>query len=101
MTITPNTNKALVRLEPLDTVSDGGIIMGKGPDFVETMERKWRIAEILAIGPPAFNSKGVKVLPEFKDGDRVIITDYHTTPTGFKDVFFVAHEDVAAILEAA
>lgn len=98
--ITPNTNKALLRLEPLKTVSDGGIILNQ-PDFVETMDRKWRIGEVLAIGPPPFNRKGVRVLPEFKVGDRVVITDYHTTEIGVKDVFFVGYEDVIAVLEIA
>ena len=100
MKIKPNRNKALLKLDPISRVSDGGIHLA-GVKYVGTEEQDWRIGTVLAIGPLDIDSQGREIPVEFKDGDRVLITDYHTTPVGIKDVFFCEHKDIAAILEAA
>ncbi len=101
MNITPNKNKVLLKLDPVQTTSDGGIIL-PGVKWVGTEEQDFRAGEVLAIGPLDIDSKGNRVPIEFKVGDNVLVTDYHTTPIGgIKDVHFAEHKDVVAILEAA
>ncbi len=100
MKITPNRNKALLKLEPIAKVSNGGIHI-PAVKYVGTEEQDWRIGEVLAIGPLDIDSQGRMIPIEFKERDRVLVTDYHTTLIDAKDVFFVEHKDIVAILEAA
>ncbi len=100
MTLNPTREKALIQFEAVPTVSDGGIIL-EVAEFAGGEEQDWRIGKVIAIGPGRLNKQGVELPAEFSVGDRVIVTDYHTTLTGIKDRHFCGHEDVVAILEAA
>ena len=66
-----------------------------------TEEQDWRIGTVLAVGPNPVSRLGVELPAGFEVGDRVLVTDYHTTGTGVKDRHFCGHEDVAIVLEAA
>lgn len=100
MTLTPIRNKALIQFDAVETVSDGGILLVP-PAHVGGEKQDWRIGIVLAIGLGRLTRKGVEAPVEFAVGDRVLITDYHTTGTGVKDRHLCEHKDVAAVLEAA
>jgi len=70
MAFKPLYDQVLVKLEPNKRVTDGGIIIPEGA------QEQPQIAEVLAVGPGALNSKGVRAPMSVAVGDWVLINKW-------------------------
>jgi chaperonin GroES len=61
----------LVQVEPLEETSTGGIIIPR------TAKAKHVIGKVLAVGPGRVTDRGVRVEPEVRVGDRVLVREYN------------------------
>jgi chaperonin GroES len=79
MNINPLADRVLVR--PLDAteVKKGGIII---PD---TAKEKPQEGEVVAVGKGRLNSKGERIAPEVKAGDKVLFRKYSGTEISLDD----------------
>ena len=95
MKLRPTAGNTLVRAEIPEDVSEGGIALpvNRKGDPKDNPQ----IGKVLAVGPPLDGT----VLPEIKIGDRVVFTDFWTTPTGKKHVYVVEQKDIVAVIESA
>lgn len=103
MTIRPLTNQVLVRLLPLNPVTDGGLHL---PDIAQTAAQgekaRPRKGVVIAIGPWRTGKKGLAILPDVRINDTVLVSEY----TGVKcsrgigeNLRIVKLEDVLAVIE--
>ncbi len=67
----PIRDMVLIRLEPMEEVSKGGILIPKNAKV------KHQIGKVLATGPGKVTERGVRVEPEVKKGDRVLVREFN------------------------
>ena len=92
MRLRPTKNKALIRVEIPDDVSDGGIALPV--DRKDDPKDNPNIGIVLALGE-------TDRTPECKVGDRVLFTDFYESATGEKGVYVVDQSDIAAVMAEA
>ena len=90
MRFKPTKNKVLVKADIPDDVSDGGVVLPK--DRKDDPKDSPNTGIVVAIGESDRD-------PGFKKGDRIVFTDFFTTPTGKKDFMFVDMDDIVAVVE--
>lgn len=80
MTIRPLTNQVLIRLLPLNPLTDGGLHL---PDIAQTAAQgekaRPRKGLVIAIGPWRTGKKGLAILPDFQPGQTVLVSEYTGT----------------------
>jgi chaperonin GroES len=83
MKINPLADRVLIR--PLDKpeVKKGGIII---PD---TAQEKPQEGEVVAVGKGRLDSKGVRIAPEVKTGDKVLFRKYSGTEVSVDEVKYL------------
>lgn len=97
MKLRPTTGKVLVKAFIPEDVSPGGILLPQ--DRAGDPKDDPRIGTVLAVGPPMVIDCGRVVPMPVKKGDKIIFTDFHTSPTGIENGLMVCQEDIAAIIE--
>jgi chaperonin GroES len=96
MNLKPIADRIIIKREPSDTKSSGGIIL---PD---NAQKKPQRGTILAVGPGKMNKDGVRAAMQLKVGDKVLFTSWagdEYKDTKNKDDVLVMHEsDVLAVV---
>lgn len=78
----------LKRIDEEKQKTAGGIFL---PD---SAKEKPQEAEVVAVGPGKLNEKGVRVAPDVKDGDRVIISKWGGTEVKIDGIeYVIVNED--------
>jgi len=98
MQVRPIRDMVLLKPEPLEEKSKGGIIIPKNATT------KHQIATVLATGPGRVLESGKRVEPEVKAGDRVLVREFNMAQMverfGTSDGDFLVPEmDIDAVLE--
>lgn len=77
MNIRPLRNQVLVQLLPADTQTDSGIVL---PDIAQDTPRGERAvpvkATVVAVGHWRTTINGLSILPDFKPGETVVVSQY-------------------------
>src|SRR5437660_362036 len=94
MSIKPLADRVLVRALEESEVKRGGIII---PD---TAKEKPQEGEVIAVGPGRQTDKGERVVPEVKQGDRVLFGKYSGTEVtvGEETLLIMRESDILAVL---
>jgi chaperonin GroES len=71
MRVQPIRDMVLLELEPLEEQTSGGILIPR------TAKSKHQIGKVLATGPGRVTDRGVRVEPEVKRGDRVLVREFN------------------------
>jgi chaperonin GroES len=69
--VRPIRDMILLQPEPLEEMSRGGILIPR------TAKAKHMIAKVLAVGPGRVTDRGMRVEPEVKAGDRVLVREFN------------------------
>ena len=96
MQIKPLADNIVVKMSEADEVSKGGILL------TSAAKEKPQIAEVVAVGPGAFNTYlGSSVPMVVKEGQKVIINKYSGTEVklGDGEYIIIKQNDVLAIVE--
>ncbi len=99
MSVRPIRDMVLLTPEPNEETTKGGIYIPKN------VKAKHQIATVLAVGPGRVLESGVRVEPEVKRGDRVLVREFNMAQMverfGTSDGDFLVPEmDIDAVLEA-
>ncbi len=91
----PLGDKVLIRRVDETEQKVGGIII---PD---TAKEKPQQGEVIAVGPGRVSSKGKRMAPEVKKGQRVLFGKYSGTDVTVLDeeYMFIDSDDIMAVLE--
>ncbi len=96
-TVRPIRDMILLQPEPLEETSKGGILIPR------TAKAKHMIAKVLAVGPGRVTDRGVRVEPEVRTGDRVLVREFNMAQqiarVGGDDRVLVPEMDIDAVLE--
>ena len=96
MNIKPLADHVVVKMSEADEVTKGGIIL------TSAAKEKPQIAEIIAVGPGAYNTyQGDKIPMTVKVGQKVIINKYSGTEVklGDEEYLILKQGDILAIVE--
>ena len=98
VTVRPIRDMVLLKPEPVEERTKGGILIPKNA------QAKHQLATVLATGPGRVLESGVRVEPEVKKGDRVLVREYNMRQAverfGTNDGDFLVPEmDIDAVLE--
>ena len=96
MKFRPLHDRVLLRRVEEENLTSGGIII---PD---SAQEKPMEGEILAVGPGAFDEKGVRVPLDVKVGDRVLFGKWSGTETKIdgEELLIMKEADIMGIIEA-
>ncbi|MEE9270840.1 MAG: co-chaperone GroES [Candidatus Krumholzibacteria bacterium] len=83
MKINPLADRVLVKPLEQEEVKKGGIII---PD---TAKEKPQEGEVIAVGKGRLSSKGERISPEVKKGDKVLFRKYSGTEVNVGDVQYL------------
>ena len=97
MKLTPTPGKILVKAIIPEDVSPGGILLPM--DREGDPKDDPRIGIVLAVGSPTVLKTGQVIPMPVKEGDKIIFTDFHTSPTGIQNGIVIDQEDIAAVIE--
>lgn len=96
-TVRPIRDMILLKPEPMEEQTPGGIIVPK------TTKAPHMIAKVLAVGPGRVTDRGVRVEPEVRKGDRVLVREFNMAQrvarVGNDDTCLVPEMDIDAVLE--
>lgn len=97
MKFRPLHDRVLLRRVEQEGKTAGGIII---PD---TAKEKPMEAEVLAVGPGAYNEDGDRIEPDVKEGDRVLISKWAGTEITVdgQELLVVKESDIMGIIEGA
>jgi chaperonin GroES len=97
MKFRPLHDRVLLRRVEQDSKTAGGIII---PD---TAKEKPMEAEVLAVGPGAYNEDGERIEPDVKEGNRVLISKWAGTEITVdgQELLVVKESDIMGIIETA
>jgi chaperonin GroES len=97
MKFRPLQDRVLLRRIEQEGKTAGGIII---PD---TAKEKPMEAEVLAVGPGAYNEDGDRIQPDVKEGDRVLISKWAGTEIQIdgEELLVVKESDIMGIVEGA
>ncbi len=95
MTIKPLADKVVVKACEAEETTKSGIIL------TAAAQEKPQIAEVVAVGPGAYNKDGVLVPMTVKVGDKVLTNKYSGTEVKLEGETYniVALSDILAIVE--
>ncbi len=95
MKLKPLGDKIVTKMIEVETVSKGGILL------TGSAKEKPEYAEVIAVGPGAYNSDGKLIPMEVKVGDKVMIAKYAGTEVKLEGVEYtvIKQSDVLAIVE--
>jgi chaperonin GroES len=93
MQVTPIRDMVLVKLEPPPEQMASGLFRPK-----TATDKEARFATVLAVGPGRVTQYGVRVAPEVKPGDRVLICEYNLLQRVTR--FGEGDDDLATVPEA-
>lgn len=80
MNIRPFRNQVLIAVLPPDSKTDGGLFLPDVAQFAERGEKpRPRRGTVLAIGAWRTTKQGLAILPDFRPGDQVIISEHSGT----------------------
>lgn len=103
MQIRPLKNQVLVQLLPADTQTDSGIVL---PDIAQDTPRGERAvpvkATVVAVGHWRTTINGLSILPDFKPGETVVVSQYvgtRLTRNIGENLKLCRVDDVIAIVE--
>ncbi len=93
--IRPLADRVLIKTVEADETTKGGIILAAAA------KEKPQIAEVIAVGDGAYDSKGVLVPVSVKVGQKVITSKYSGTEVKFDGVEYVIvkESDILAVVE--
>jgi chaperonin GroES len=94
----PIRDMILLRPEPIEERTTGGILIPRNA------KAKHTIGRVLAVGPGRVTDRGVRVEPEVKVGDRVLVREFHMAQAverfgTSEGLVLVPEMDIDAILE--
>jgi chaperonin GroES len=95
-TIRPLHDRIIIKRSEPETRTASGIVI---PD---SAGEKPEQGEVLAVGPGRRNEQGERVLPDVKQGDRVLFGKYagQTVKLGGDEVLVLREEDILGVIEA-
>lgn len=104
MQIQPLNNQVLVRRDPEDTVSDGGIVI---PDAAHNPQMPRGRGVVIAAGPGKKHPKtGMRLEPSVKKGDRVVFSKLSGDKVrddlcvdADKDLVLISEDEILCVLE--
>lgn len=95
--VRPIRDMVLLQPEPLEETTKGGILIPRNA------KAKHMIGRVLAVGPGRVTDRGVRVEPEIKTGDRVLVREYNMAQNvarvGGDERVLVPEMDIDAVLE--
>ena len=97
--VRPIRDMVLLQPEPLEETSKGGILIPR------TAKVKHMIGRVLAVGPGRVTDRGVRVEPEIKAGDRVLVREFNMAQRvdrigGDEGPVIVPEMDIDAVVES-
>lgn len=96
-TVRPIRDMILLKPEPLEEMV--GLI-----HVPKTATAKHMIAKVLAVGPGRVTDRGVRVEPEVRKGDRVLVREFNMAQkvarVGNDDTCLVPEMDIDAVIES-
>lgn len=94
MNIKPLGDKIVIKMIEVETVSKGGILL------TGSAKEKPEYAEVIAVGPGAYNSDGKLIPMEVKVGDKVMMSKYAGTEVKLdgEEYTIIKQSDVLAIV---
>lgn len=95
MTIRPLADKVVTRLTEAEETTKSGIIL------TAAAKEKPQVAEVIAVGPGAYDKNGNLIPMTVKVGDKVLVAKYSGTEVKLEgeDYSIVALSDILAIVE--
>lgn len=95
--VRPIRDMILIQPEPLEETTKGGILIPRNA------KAKHMIGKVLAVGPGRVTDRGVRVEPEVKAGDRVLVREFNMAQAvsriGGDERMIVPEMDIDAVLE--
>lgn len=95
--VRPIRDMVLLQPEPLEETTKGGILIPRNA------KAKHMIGRVLAVGPGRVTDRGVRVEPEVKAGDRVLVREFNMAQNiarvGGDERVLVPEMDIDAVLE--
>lgn len=94
MNIKPLGDKIVIKMIEVETVSKGGILL------TGSAKEKPEYAEVIAVGPGAYNSDGKLIPMEVKVGDKVMMSKYAGTEVKLngEEYTIIKQSDVLAVV---
>lgn len=95
MTIKPLADKVVTRLTEAEETTKSGIIL------TAAAKEKPQVAEVIAVGPGAYDKNGNLIPMTVKVGDRVLVAKYSGTEVKLdgEEYSIVSLSDILAIVE--
>ncbi len=95
MTIKPLSDKVVIRLTEAEETTKSGIIL------TAAAKEKPQIAEVVAVGPGAYDKNGVLIPMSVKVGDKVLTSKYSGSEVKLdgEEYTIVSLSDILAIVE--
>ncbi len=95
MNIKPLSDKVVIRLTEAEETTKSGIIL------TAAAKEKPQIAEVIAVGPGAYDKNGVLIPMTVKVGDKVLTSKYSGSEVklGSEEYIIVGLNDILAIVE--
>ena len=95
MKIKPLSDKIVIKMIEVETVSKGGIFL------TGSAKEKPDYAEVVAVGPGARDDKGALIPMEVKPGDKIMMSKYAGTEVKLDGETYsiIKQNDVLAIVE--
>lgn len=95
MTIKPLADRVLIKTVEADETTKGGIILAAAA------KEKPQIAEVIAVGPGAYDSEGKLIPVTVKVGQKVITSKYSGTEVKLdgNEYVIVKESDILAVVE--
>lgn len=94
MNIKPLGDKIVIKMIEVENVSKGGILL------TGSAKEKPEYAEVIAVGPGAYNSDGKLIPMEVKVGDKVMMSKYAGTEVKLdgEEYTIIKQSDVLAVV---
>ena len=95
MTVKPLADRVLIKTVEADETTKGGIILAAAA------KEKPQIAEVIAVGPGAYDSEGKLIPVTVKVGQKVITSKYSGTEVKLdgNEYVIVKESDILAVVE--
>jgi chaperonin GroES len=95
MKIKPLNDRVIVKRVEEEQKTAGGIII---PD---TAKEKPQEGKVVAVGPGGLDDKGERIIPEVKEGDRILFGKYAGTEIKIdgEEHIFMREDDILGILD--
>ena len=94
MVIKPLNDNVIVKRDPKETVSSGGIVLPHGVAGKPTR------GQVVAVGPGKRKEDGERIPPDVKAGDDIVFGEYsgHAVTIGEEDFIIMRETEVYGIL---